>query len=122
MNISSVNRNIFNQKELIANNQNHTFINTNSENFGVIKSKGSLAINGQDSVIFNKDKIVTNNQDYDLLYSRLINNKTIQGDDSVKITALDKAIENNEEGTITAYDISNVDNANHDTAVKLDIL
>lgn len=141
MNISSVNGNIFNQKELIANNQNYTFINTDFINFGVIKSKVSLAINGQDFVIFNEDKIIANHHDYHLLYSHLINNKTIQGDDSVKITALDTAIENNdqliaknqkyqlvnsqfknnEEGTITAYDISNVDNANHDAAVKLEI-
>lgn len=141
MNISSVNGNIFNQKELITNNQNYTFISTNFSNFGVIKSKGSLAINGQDSVIINKDKIVANNQDYHLLYSLLINNKTIQGDDSVKIIALDTAIENNdqliaknqkyqlvnsqfknnEEGTITAYDSNNIDNANRDAAAKLDI-
>ncbi|MDR5609755.1 MULTISPECIES: filamentous hemagglutinin N-terminal domain-containing protein [unclassified Arsenophonus] len=141
LNISSVNSNIFNQKELIAENQNYTFISTNFANFGVIKSKGSLAINGQDSVIINNNKIVANNQDYNLLLTSLTNNKTIQGNDSVKITALhtdiknndqliaknqeyqlvDSQFKNNEEGTITAYDISNVDNANHDTVVKLDI-
>ncbi|MDR5617127.1 filamentous hemagglutinin N-terminal domain-containing protein [Arsenophonus sp.] len=141
LNISSVNSNIFNQKELIAENQNYTFISTNFANFGVIKSKGSLAINGQDSVIINNNKIVANHQDYHLLLTSLTNNKTIQGNDSVKITALhtdiknndqliaknqeyqlvDSQFKNNEEGTITAYDISNVDNANHDAAVKLDI-
>lgn len=141
MNISSVNSNIFNQKKLIAENQNYTFINTNFANFGVIKSKGSLTINGQDSQIINNDKIVANHQDYNLLLTSLTNNKTIQGNDSVKITALhtdiknndqliakkqeyqlvDSQFKNNVQGTITAYDISNVDNANHDAAVKLDI-
>ncbi|WP_290606660.1 hypothetical protein [Arsenophonus sp. ENCA] len=34
---------------------------------------------------------------------------------------MDSQFKNNREGTITAYDISNVDNANRDPAVKLDI-
>lgn len=141
LNISSVHSNIYNQKELIAKNQNYTFIGTNFANVGVIKSKESLAINGQNSVIINKNKIVANNQDYDLLFSELINDKTIQGDDSVNITALHTDIENNDqliaknqkyrladsqfknnwEGMITTYDIDNADNANRDPAVKLEI-